>query len=103
MEPRPLVASGKNDIIMLSIPRIPERQVNMSNILIRGVDRKVLARLKARAKRHGHSLQGEAKLILEHAAGHTLSEALAVAGRWRQRLDKQFRDAAELIRKDRAR
>ena len=78
----------------------------MSDILIRGVDTQTLQRLKARAKRNGRSLQGEAKLILEQAAGHSLPEALAAAGQWRRKLAKQgrrFTDSAALIREDRAR
>ncbi len=78
----------------------------MPDILIRGVDPKILARLKARAERNGRSLQGEAKLILEHAAGHTLVEALASAGRWRKKLAKRgarFDDSTDLIREDRGR
>jgi plasmid stability protein len=78
----------------------------MPDILIRGVDRQSLARLKARAQRNGRSLQGEAKLILENAAGHTLPEALASAGRWRRKLaghTKRFSNSADLIREDRQR
>jgi len=78
----------------------------MPDILIRGVDARVLRRLKARAKRNGRSLQGETKLILEHAAGHSLPEALAAARRWRKKLaksGKRFTDSAALIREDRSR
>jgi len=78
----------------------------MSDILIRGVDTRALQRLKARAKRNGRSLQGEAKLILEQAAGHSLPAALAAAGQWRKKLSRQgrrFTDSATLIREDRER
>jgi plasmid stability protein len=78
----------------------------MSDILIRGIDGNTIQRLKARAKRNGRSLQGEAKLILEHAAGHSLPEALNAAAQWRRRLAKQgkcFTDAAASIREDRER
>jgi plasmid stability protein len=78
----------------------------MSDILIRGIDGNTIQRLKARAKRNGRSLQGEAKLILEHAADHSLTEALNVAAQWRKRLAKQgkrFTDAAAAIREDRQR
>ena len=76
----------------------------MSDILIRGVDSKALSRLRARAKRNGRSLQSEAKIILEQAAGYSLPEALAVAKQWREKLAKQgrrFTDSADLIRADR--
>ncbi len=78
----------------------------MSDILIRGVDTKTLKLLKARAKRNGRSLQGEARLILEQAAGHSLAEALAAAGQWRKKLadqGRQFTDSAGLIGEDRQR
>lgn len=78
----------------------------MSDILIRGVNTKTLQRLKMRAKRNGRSLQGEAKLILENAAGQTLSESLASAQRWRKKLakpGKRFSDSADLIAEDRSR
>ena len=77
----------------------------MTDILIRDVNGKALARLKARAKRNGRSLQGEAKLILENAAGSlTLREAAAMARQWRNKLSrngKMFSDSAELIREGR--
>lgn len=78
----------------------------MSDLLIRGVDTQAIQRLKVRAKRNGRSLQGEAKLILEQAAGHSLPEALAAAGEWRKKLAKRgkpFADSASLIREDRER
>ncbi len=78
----------------------------MSDILIRGIDTRALQRLKERAKRNGRSLQSEAKLILEQAAGHSLPEALAAAGQWRKKLVQQggrFTDSAALIREDRQR
>lgn len=78
----------------------------MSDILIRDVDARALQRLKARAKRNGRSLQGEAKLILEQAAGHSLSEALTAAGHWRKKLAKRGAprtDSTALIREDRDR
>jgi antitoxin FitA len=79
----------------------------MSDILIRGMDQKAVQRLKMRAKRNGRSLQGEAKLILEQAAGQSLPEVLAAAQRWRTKLGKvsgkRFSSSADLIREDRAR
>ncbi len=76
----------------------------MSDILIRGMDARALQRLKALAKRNGRSLQGEAKLILEHAGGYSLPEALAAAEQWREKLAKQgrhFADSATLVHEDR--
>lgn len=78
----------------------------MPDILIRGVDDQAVRRLKSRARRSGRSLQGEARLILENAAGYSLAEALAVAGKWRKKLSasgQRFDDSAGLIRVDRRR
>jgi hypothetical protein len=76
----------------------------MSDILIRGIDRRALTRLKARAKRNGRSLQSEAKTILEQSAGYSLAEALGAARRVRARLKgRRLGDSAALVREDRAR
>ncbi|MBC8373778.1 MAG: hypothetical protein ISS69_03810 [Phycisphaerae bacterium] len=76
----------------------------MPDILIRGLDAKALKRLKTRAKRHGRSLQGEAKLLLEQAAGIGAEEIAAMLDGWKQRFsDRKFSDSAELIAEDRQR
>ena len=41
----------------------------MPDVLIRGLHEQTIKRLKERAKRHGRSLQSEAKMVLENAAG----------------------------------
>lgn len=74
----------------------------MPDILIRKVDTATLDRLKRRAKRHGRSLQSEAKLLLEQAAG--VEEAESLLDAWEQRLsNRQFESSADLIREDRER
>ena len=74
----------------------------MADILIRGIDDGAMKRLKARAKRHGRSLQGEARLLLEQAAGS--EEVAAMLKGWKKRLSgRRFSDSAELIREDRER
>lgn len=76
----------------------------MSDILIRGLAARTIDRLKARARRHGRSFQGEAKLILERAAALSPAEARAVAERWQKELSgRTFIDSAELLREDRGR
>jgi len=75
----------------------------MPDILIRGLDTKTVGRLKARAKRSGRSLQGEARQILEHAAGFSILDAIAAGERWQKKLGRKFSDSVELIRADRAR
>ena len=78
----------------------------MSDILIRGMAPGTVQRLKARAKRNGRSLQGEAKSILENAAELTLHESLILADQWRKKLSpdgKNFSDSAALVREGRER
>lgn len=76
----------------------------MTDMLIRGLDERTLERLKARAQRHGRSLQAEAKLVLEQAAGADRQQVAAMLDRWKQRFaDRRFTDSADLIREDRQR
>lgn len=75
----------------------------MPDILIRGLDAESLKRLKQRAKQHGRSLQVEAKMVLENAAGASVAEALQSARDWRKKLGRRFDDSAKLIREDRER
>jgi len=76
----------------------------MPDILIRGLNAQALKRLKARAKRNGRSLQSEAKLLLEQAAGAGNEEIAAMLDRWRQRFaGRSFSGATDLIREDRDR
>ncbi len=53
----------------------------MPDIPVRGLDDETVKRLKARAKRNGRSLQGEAKRVLEQAAGANADEVAAMGRR----------------------
>jgi plasmid stability protein len=76
----------------------------MSQLLVRDLDPAVLERLKQKAKRHGRSLQREAKAILEAAATLSMDEARTIAAQWRQRLaGTMVSDSADLVREDRER
>jgi plasmid stability protein len=76
----------------------------MPDMLIRGLDQETVRRLKARARRHGRSLQGEAKLVLEQAAGVGAEEVAAMLDGWKGRFaGRRFADSAALIREDRER
>ncbi len=72
--------------------------------LIRGLDAETLKRLKARAKRHGRSLQSEARRLPEQAAGAEPEEVTAMLDRWKERFaGRKFSSSAALIREDRDR
>lgn len=58
----------------------------MSQVLVRSLEPAILERLKARARRHGRSLQAELKAILETAAEGDLFDARLVADRIRRSL-----------------
>ena len=76
----------------------------MPDILVRGLTAQAVRRLKARAKQHGRSLQGEAKLLLEQAAGADAAEVAEMLGRWKKKFaGRRFSDSANLIREDRSR
>ena len=76
----------------------------MSQLLVRDLTAETIQRLKDRARRHGRSLQGEVKVILEAAASLSPDEARLVAEGWRERLAGQpHSDSAELVREDRGR
>ncbi len=76
----------------------------MAQILVRGLDAKTVDRLKARAKRHGRSLQGEVKLILQDAVGYSGEEVLRIVHEWQQKYGgRLFSESADLIREDRER
>ena len=76
----------------------------MARILIRDLNDETVRRLKDRAQRHGRSLEGEARLILTHAAGISFDEAKKLARQWHKRLaGRELPDSTELIREDRER
>ena len=76
----------------------------MPDFLIRGIDAQVLKRLKARARRHSRSLQREAQVVLEQAAGAGAGEVAAMLDEWRRRFaGRRFSSSARLIREDRDR
>ena len=60
--------------------------------------------LKAIAKRHGRSLQGEVKAILVEAVSFLAKEAQTVSANWKKTLSgRSYGDSADLIREDRSR
>lgn len=77
----------------------------MAQVLVRQLDKKVVIRLKKRAKEHGRSLQSEVKTILEEAVPDYEAAWKRIES-FRTRLGKSgrtFTDSADLIREDRDR
>ncbi len=76
----------------------------MSDILIRGLDKPTFERLRARARRHGRSLQSEARRVLQQAAGAQPEEIAALLSGWKKRFaGRRFTSSVRLIREDRRR
>jgi plasmid stability protein len=76
----------------------------MSQIIVRNLDADVVDRLKERAKRHGRSLESEARTILTRSAGLNPEQAKKVAFQWHKKLAGQpFPDTTDLLRQDRGR
>ena len=76
----------------------------MPDFLIRRIDSQVLKRLKTRARRHGRSLQREAQVVLEQAAGAGADEVAAMLDEWKRRFaGRRFSKSTDLIREDRNR
>ena len=76
----------------------------MSQILVRNLEADVVEKLRLRAKRHGRSLQSEAKQILTKSAGMPAAEAQKVSRQWHKELaGRKFPDTAGLLRQDRTR
>jgi plasmid stability protein len=84
----------------------------MPQLLVRDLDADTVERLKLRAKRHGRSLQGEVKAILQAAVAFSMAEASQVAEEWQRKLasqiatreaDSVYSDSADVIRQDRER
>jgi plasmid stability protein len=76
----------------------------MPQLLVRNLEEVTIARLKALAKQHGRSLQGQVKVVLEEAASLPAGEVTALFAKWERRFEgRRFRDSARIIRKDRER
>lgn len=76
----------------------------MAQLLIRDLAPETIDLLKARARKHRRSLQGEVRLILEKEAEAGAHDAWELADRIRASFGgRRFGDSAALIREDRDR
>ena len=74
----------------------------MADILVRGLERSVIARLKEVAREHGRSLQGELKVILTENAPYSMKQSLEVSRKWKKYFSgRKFSDSTDDIREDR--
>ena len=76
----------------------------MADILLRGLTKWTVDRLKSRAKRHGRSLQSELRHIIEREAQLlSIDEALDRARDVRAELPASAGESLEILREDRSR
>ena len=76
----------------------------MPELLVRNLEEATIKRLKALAKQHGRSLQGQVRLVLEEAATLPMGEVSSLLEKWQRQLARRrSRDSAKIIRKDRGR
>lgn len=76
----------------------------MGQVIVRNLDDRVIAALKAKARLHGHSLEQELRAILSGAARPNAEERLALADRIRAMTPRRRQtDSTTLIREDRDR
>ncbi|HEV3164996.1 MAG TPA: Arc family DNA-binding protein [Isosphaeraceae bacterium] len=78
----------------------------MAQVLVRDLDEEVVERLKARARAHSRSLEGELRVVLEQAARSYVDMTAIRAGAdeiRRQLQGRSHTDSTELLAEDRAR
>lgn len=76
----------------------------MPDVLVRGIEKDILAKLKMRADRNGRSLQTELVDVLNSVAlAEALSDADVAAKIKRTLRGRRFSDSAVSLREDRAR
>jgi plasmid stability protein len=57
-----------------------------ASLLLRGLDRELVDIFKARAERHGRSLQAELQLSLRREAHRNFDEARRISEQWHEKL-----------------
>lgn len=78
----------------------------MAQVLIRGLEDKIVERLKERARANGRSLEAELRSVIEQASSFDagMAETRDLAARIRRRLaGRKHTDSAKLVAEDRRR
>ena len=75
----------------------------MGQLIVRGLDDRLIQALKARAARTGRSAEAEHRAILEQTLASEAESFAAAAAGLRAAAPRQTTDSAELLRKDRDR
>nr|WP_294531319.1 hypothetical protein [uncultured Rhodopila sp.] len=75
----------------------------MGQLIVRGLDDRLIRTLKQRAARTGRSAEAEHRIILEQALAPETETFAEAAARLRARTPTQATDSVDLIREDRDR
>ena len=75
----------------------------MGQLIVRGLDDRLIQSLKQRAVRAGHSAEAEHRAILEQALRSETETFAEAAARLRARTPPQTTNSADLVRRDRDR
>ena len=75
----------------------------MGQLIVRGLDDRLIQALKQRAIRAGHSAEAEHRAILEQVLAPETETFAEAAARLRARTPPQSADSADLLRRDRDR
>jgi len=74
----------------------------MAQLTVHNLGSKTLQRLKARARRHGRSLEAEVRLVLEQTAGTEAADVARLLAGWDRRLGgRRFTDSESVAYEDR--
>lgn len=77
--------------------------IDLAQLLVRGVDIRLVQAQRDRAARSGRSVEAEHRAILEHVPGPGQDGFVALAARLRAATPTGQTDAAALLRQDRGR
>jgi plasmid stability protein len=74
----------------------------MAQLVIHNLGFKTIQRLKARARRHGRSLEAEVRGVLEQIAGAEAADTARLLAHWDRRLGgRRFSESAAVAYEDR--
>ena len=80
---------------------LSDESPQVSQVIVRNLDQRVVAELKRRAKQKGRSLEGELRVLLTEAARPQRTELIAEADRVRAMTPGPLEDSVLLLRQDR--
>ena len=87
---------------VICLQRVTGEEADIPQLSVRNLDEDTIKRLKALAKQHGRSPQGQVKIVLEEAAMLSANEVSAIVEKWQKRFaGKRFSDSTRILREDR--